>query len=45
VVCLPPQVTEVCNLAKIKPVINEIELHPMLAQKKFVQWCASMVSF
>jgi diketogulonate reductase-like aldo/keto reductase len=34
----------VCNIAKVKPTINEIELHPFLAQKKFVAWCASMVS-
>jgi len=38
------QVSYVCNIAKVKPTINEIELHPFLAQKKFVAWCASMVS-
>nr|ACL13982.1 dihydroxyacetone reductase [Dunaliella salina] len=36
------EVTHICNIARIKPTINEIELHPFLAQKEFVAWCASM---
>lgn len=38
------QVTAICKMAKIRPTINEIELHPFLAQHKFVAWNASMVS-
>lgn len=34
------QVEEVLNFARIAPVLNQIELHPLLAQRKLVGVCA-----
>jgi diketogulonate reductase-like aldo/keto reductase len=33
---------DLLNYARIKPVINQIELHPYLTQKRHVDWCRSM---
>jgi len=33
------QVQRVLNVAKIKPVNNQVECHPYLIQKKLLEWC------
>ena len=38
------QVEEVLEYARIKPVMNQVELHPLLAQRKLVGVCARKVS-
>lgn len=37
------QVEEVLAFARIKPVVNQIELHPLLAQRKLVGVCLRKV--
>lgn len=37
------QVEEVLSFARIKPVVNQIELHPLLAQRKLVGVCLRKV--
>uniref|UniRef100_A0A7S3QQH8 NADP-dependent oxidoreductase domain-containing protein n=1 Tax=Dunaliella tertiolecta TaxID=3047 RepID=A0A7S3QQH8_DUNTE len=36
------EVKEVCDMSRIKPVVNQVELHPMLGQKKLVDRCFNM---
>ena len=38
------QVEDVLEYARIKPVMNQVELHPLLAQRKLVGDCARKVS-
>lgn len=38
------QVEDLLEYARIKPVINQVELHPLLAQRKLVGVCARKVS-
>ena len=38
------QVEDVLEYARIKPVMNQVELHPLLAQRKLVGVCARKVS-
>lgn len=35
-----PAVEEVLGFAKVRPVVNQVELHPLLAQRKLVGVCA-----
>lgn len=37
------QIEEVLEYARIKPVANQVELHPFLAQRKLVGVCARKV--
>ena len=35
-------ITEVYSHAEIKPVVNQVELHPYLIQKNLVEFCQSL---
>lgn len=39
------QVEELLGWAQIKPIINQVELHPLLAQRKLVGVCLRKVRF
>lgn len=39
----PAQVEELVSWARIQPVCNQVELHPMLAQRKLVDGCQRLV--
>lgn len=45
---LPPadqaQVEDLASWARIQPVCNQVELHPMLAQRRLVEGCRRLVS-
>jgi len=36
---LPEHIEHIVQATQVKPVINQIELHPLLSQKDLTQWC------
>ncbi len=39
------QVESVLQFADVKPVVNQVELHPLLAQRRLVGTCLRKVNF